>query len=77
MTSSQVTIKGPTKDGINTLIGGPPPEDTYVSIGHYRHFDGNIYDTSRALVSALCILKMAMPTILDVETGRRACVRQS
>jgi putative Flp pilus-assembly TadE/G-like protein len=58
--------KGPTKTGINELIGGPPPDDTYVSVGHYRHLDGNVYDTSRALVSApivdLCGVSGFCPT---------------
>jgi Putative Flp pilus-assembly TadE/G-like len=42
---------GPTKDGINNLIG-LPPDDTYISIDHYHHSDGNIYSTSRALITA-------------------------
>jgi hypothetical protein len=57
--------KGPTKDGINTLIGNPPT-DTYVGVGQYRHSDGNIYTTSRALVSApivdLCNYPMFCPS---------------
>jgi len=40
-----------TRDAVNVLIGNPPT-DTYVALGQYRHADGNIYDTSRALVSA-------------------------
>jgi Flp pilus assembly protein TadG len=46
--------KGPTKDGINALIGYPP-EDSYHAPGQYQHPAGSgppYYDDSRALVSA-------------------------
>jgi len=46
--------KGPTKQGINTLIGNPP-EDSFHAPGQYQHPAGSgppYYDDSRALVSA-------------------------
>ncbi len=42
---------GPTRAGINALIGNPP-RDTFVDVGQYRYPDGKIYDTSKALVVA-------------------------
>jgi hypothetical protein len=42
---------GPTKQGVNDLIGNPPT-DTYIGVGQYRHSDGTISDTSIALVVA-------------------------
>jgi Flp pilus assembly protein TadG len=42
---------GPTKQGVEDLVG-KPPRDTYVNIGQYRWPDGNIHDTSHALVIA-------------------------
>ena len=43
-------MTGPTKQGVNDLIGNPP--DQWVAVGQYRHADGNIYDTSQSLVVA-------------------------
>jgi hypothetical protein len=40
---------GPTKQGVNDLIGNPPT-DTYVSLGRYMRGDGTIGDTSRGLI---------------------------
>ena len=42
---------GPTRAGINTLIGNPP-RDTYVNVGQYQYPDGTTHDTSKALVVA-------------------------
>jgi uncharacterized membrane protein len=42
---------GPTRAGINLLIGDPP-RDTFVDVGQYRYPDSTIHDTSKALVIA-------------------------
>jgi hypothetical protein len=42
---------GPTKQGVNDLIGNPP-RDKYVGLGQYQPPDGTIRDTSAALVVA-------------------------
>jgi hypothetical protein len=42
---------GPTSQGVDNLIGNPP-SDTYIAVGQYKHADGTISDTSKALVVA-------------------------
>jgi Flp pilus assembly protein TadG len=42
---------GPTKQGVEDLIG-KPPADTFVAVGQYRRADSTISDTSKALVVA-------------------------
>ncbi len=42
---------GPTRQGIDLLIGSPP-RDTYVGVGQYQYPDGTTHDTSKALVVA-------------------------
>jgi len=42
---------GPTRSGIQGLIGDPP-RDTYVDVGQYHYPDGTTHDTSKALVVA-------------------------
>ena len=50
-TSYQVepgNMKGPTRDGVETLIGSPP--DIYSGPGRYQWSNGTIHDTSKSLV---------------------------
>ncbi len=61
--------KGPTKSGINDLIGNPP--DLYQSIGHYlRQTDGTVRDTSKSLVIAPIWDEC---TFVDSATGTPYC----
>jgi len=59
---------GPTRSGIQSLIGDPPL-DTYVGVGQYRYPDGTTHDTSKALIT----VPIWNPCVTNLPDGTPFC----
>ena len=59
---------GPTRSGIQSLIGDPPL-DTYVGVGQYHYPDGTTHDTSKALIT----VPIWNPCVTNLPDGTPFC----